>query len=77
MVAKLSNQLSQTLKLKLIPTQLSTKEILTENKPNYMYITIKTQGFDLLKYAFKELAIEVDVSKLEKDVSFNFRNEKE
>lgn len=72
MVAKLSNQLSQTLQLKLIPTQLSTKEILTENKPNYMDITIKTQGFDLLKYAFKELAIEVDVSKLEKDGSFYY-----
>ena len=70
MVAKLSNQLSQTLQLKLIPTQLSTKEILTENKPNYVYVTIKTQGFNMLKYAFKDLAIEIDVTKLEKDSSF-------
>lgn len=70
MVAKLSNQLSQTLQLKLIPTQLSTKEILTENKPNYVYVTIKTQGFNMLKYAFKDLAIEIDVTKLEKDGSF-------
>ena len=71
-VAKLSNQLSQTLQLKLIPTQLITKEILNENKTNYIDITIKTQGFDLLKYAFKELVIEVDVSKLEKDGSFYY-----
>ena len=70
MVAKLSNQLSQTLQLKLIPTQLSTKEILTENKPSYVYVTIKTQGFNMLKYAFKDLAIEIDVTKLEKDGSF-------
>ena len=70
MVAKLSNQLSQTLQLKLIPTQLSTKEILTENKPNYVYVTIKTQGFNMLKYAFKDLAIEIDVTKLKKDGSF-------
>ena len=70
MVAKLSNQLSQTLQLKLIPTQLSTKEILTENEPNYVYVTIKTQGFNMLKYAFKDLAIEIDVTKLEKDGSF-------
>ena len=49
MVAKLSNQLSQTLQLKLIPTQLSTKEILTENNPTYVYVTIKTQGFNMLK----------------------------
>lgn len=72
MFAKLSNQLSQTLKLKLIPTQISKKEILTENKPNYVYVTIKTQGFNMLKYAFKDLAIEIDVAKLEKDGSFYY-----
>ena len=72
MVAKLSNQLSQTLQIKLIPTQLSTKEILTEEKPNFVYITIKTQGFNMLKYAFNDLAIEIDVTKLEKDGSFYY-----
>ena len=72
MFAKLTNQLSQTLKLKLIPTQISKKEILTENKPNYVYVTIKTQGFNMLKYAFKDLAIEIDVAKLEKDGSFYY-----
>ncbi len=72
MVAKLSNQLSQTLQLKLIPTQLSTKEILTKNEPNYVYVTIKTQGFNMLKYAFKDLAIEIDVTKLEKDGSYYY-----
>lgn len=72
MVAKLSNQLSQTLQLKLILTNLSTKEILTKNDPNYVYVTIKTQGFNMLKYAFKDLAIEIDVTKLEKDGSFYY-----
>ena len=69
MVAKLSNQLNQTLRLKLIPTQLSTQEILTKKKPDYVSVTIKTQGFNMLKYAFKDLAIEIDVTKLEKDRS--------
>ena len=71
-LAKLSNQLSQTLQLKIIPTQLSTKEIITENKPYYIFVTIKTQGFNMLKYAFKDLAIEIDLSKLEKDGSFYY-----
>ncbi len=72
MVAKLSNQLSQTLQIKLIPTKLSTKEILIEKTPNFVYVTIKTQGFNMLKYAFNDLAIEIDVTKLEKDSSFYY-----
>ncbi|MFL2623337.1 MAG: hypothetical protein ACJ0P6_02405 [Flavobacteriaceae bacterium] len=72
MVAKLSNQLSQTLQIKLIPTKLSTKEVLIEKTPNFVYVTIKTQGFNMLKYAFNDLAIEIDVTKLEKDSSFYY-----
>ena len=68
-LAKLSNQVTQTLRLELVPIQLKSTEILTENKTKFVQVTIKAQGFTMLKYAFTELEMPLDFSQLKKDNS--------
>ena len=68
-ISKLSNQVTQTFQVELVPKNLYSTEILTENSSKYVYVTIKDQGFNMLKYAFEDLKADVDFNNLEKDAS--------
>jgi len=68
-ISKLSNQVTQTFQVELVPKNLYSTEILTENSSKYVYVTIKDQGFNMLKYVFEDLKADVDFNNLEKDAS--------
>lgn len=65
-VIKLSNEVTYTLHLELIPVHNNPREILTQKSPQYIDVTIKSNGFGVLKYAFSNLKIQTDFDTLEK-----------
>ena len=70
-VAKLSNKVSQTLTVELVPYNLTETDILIDNNPKSINITVNSQGFNLIKYAFRDLKLNIDFLSLKKD-SLNY-----
>jgi len=70
-VAKLSNKVSQTLTVELVPYNLTETDILIDNNPKFINITVNSQGFNLIKYAFRDLKLNIDFLSLKKD-SLNY-----
>jgi hypothetical protein len=60
--AKLSNNITQTITVQLEPFNVPVTDVLTEDKPKFINITVNSQGFNLIKYAFKDLKLKVDFS---------------
>ena len=69
--AKLSNNITQTITVQLEPFNVPVTDVLIEDKPKFINITVNSQGFNLIKYAFKDLKLKVNFSKISKD-SLNY-----
>jgi hypothetical protein len=69
--AKLSNNITQTITLELEPFNVPATDVLIDNKPKFINVTVNSQGFNLIKYAFKDLKLKVDFSEISKD-SLNY-----
>ena len=69
--AKLSNNITQTITIQLEPFNVPVTDVLTEDKPKFINVTINSQGFNLIKYAFKDLKLKVNFSEISKD-SLNY-----
>ena len=66
-VAKLSNKVTQTLTIELVPSNLTDTDILIDNNSKFINVTVNSQGLNLIKYAFRDLKLNVDFSSLKKD----------
>ena len=69
--AKLSNNITQTITLELEPFNVPVTDVLIEDKPKFINVTVNSQGFNLIKYAFKDLKLKVNFSEIRKD-SLNY-----
>ena len=68
---KLSNNITQTITVQLKPFNVPVTDVLIEDKPKFINVTINSQGFNLIKYAFKDLKLKVNFSEISKD-SLNY-----
>ncbi len=68
-LAKFSDRVTQTLSLELVPVQLNPTELITDSQPQFMDVTVETDGYDMLKYAFQHLTYKIDVTTLDKSNS--------
>ena len=68
---KLSNNITQTITLELEPFNVPVTDVLIEDKPKFINVTVNSQGFNLIKYAFKDLKLKVNFSEIRKD-SLNY-----
>lgn len=69
--AKLSNNITQTITVQLEPFNVPVTDVLTEDKPKFINVTVNSQGFNLIKYAFRDLKLKVNFSEISKD-SLNY-----
>ena len=60
-LSKFSDRVTQTLSLELVPVQLNPTELITDSQPQFMDVTVETDGYDMLKYAFQHLTYKIDV----------------
>jgi len=67
LLSKLTSSTTQTLQFELQPTKLPSRILLVEDRLPIVDVTITTNGFNLLKYAFKKLKFNVDFSTLQKN----------
>ena len=67
LLSKLTSSTTQTLQFELQPTKLPSRILLVEDRLPIVDVTITTNGFSLLKYAFKKLKLNVDFSTLQKN----------
>lgn len=74
-VIKLSNKVTYTLRLELSPIHNNPREVLLQKTPQFIDVTFKSNGFDVLKYAFSNRAIQVDFRTLEKSSNAYFWKE--
>ncbi|MEC8323658.1 MAG: hypothetical protein VXZ57_03200, partial [Bacteroidota bacterium] len=68
-LAKFSDKVTQTLSLELVPVQLNPTELITDSQPKFIDVTVKADGYNILKYAFQHLTYKIDVKTLEKSNS--------
>lgn len=66
-VSKLSNNITRTISIELVPSNLPKTELLTENKSKFIDVSINSQGFNMLKYSFKRIKFYLDLDDLKKD----------
>lgn len=67
LLSKLTSPTTHTLQFELQPTKLPPRVLLVEGRLPIVDVTITTNGFSLLKYAFKKLKFNVDFSTLQKN----------
>ena len=67
LLSKLTSPTTHTLQFELQPTKLPQRVLLIEDRLPSVDVTITTNGFSLLKYAFKKLKLNVDFSTLQKN----------
>ena len=67
LLSKLTSPTTHTLQFELQPTKLPARVLLVEDRLPIVDVTITTNGFSLLKYAFKKLKLNVDFSTLQKN----------
>lgn len=67
LLSKLTSPTTHTLQFELQPTKLPPRVLLIEDRLPIIDVTITTNGFSLLKYAFKKLKLNVDFSTLQKN----------
>ncbi len=65
-VIKLANEATYTLRLELIPNHDNPREIIIKKQPQFIDITLKSDGFGVLKYAFSKRLLQTDLNTLEK-----------
>ena len=73
-VIKLSNKASYTLRLELVPIHDNFKEVLLHTEPKFIDVTLKSNGFGVLKFALSELKLLTDFNTLQKTESTYFWN---
>lgn len=67
LLSKLTSPTTHTLQFELQPTKLPARVLLVEDRLPVVDVTITTNGFSLLKFAFKKLKLNVDFSTLQKN----------
>lgn len=67
LLSKLTSPTTHTLQFELQPTKLPAHVLLVEDRLPVVDVTITTNGFSLLKFAFKKLKLNVDFSTLQKN----------
>lgn len=72
LLSKLTSPKTHTLQFELQPTKLPPRVLLIEDRFPIIDVTITTNGFSLLKFAFKKLKLNVDFSTLQKNDSVYF-----
>ncbi len=77
MLSKLSSPRMHTLQFELQPLKLPPQELLVQDPLPKVDVTIKTNGFNLLKIAFQKLLLKIDFSTLQKDDKAYYWNESE
>src|SRR5690606_22003840 len=63
MFLKLSNIYTTTLSFKINKIHVPESHLVLNNETHKLNITIRTQGFNLLKYYFKDPEVNIDFSK--------------
>ena len=67
LLSKLTSPSTHTLQFELQPTKLPPRVLLVEDRLPIIDVTITTNGFSLLKFAFKNLKLNIDFSTLQKN----------